>query len=326
MVMENYRDNLEIDLKDLVRYILRFWKSIILFAIIGTLLGGGCGYLYSDKPEVKQEASAEPALSDAELQRVNAAVETYRTYQKIHETVQQNVNADIEKIDASGEIDKDTAESLEYKTEILSMVTSGQFAGEQSVYNSLNANEKEAYDELIGRKNKEETQGGRGRAKTVMLPFAGCIFGAFIVIAILVVRYLLSPMLKTEDDLRSAFRLPVLGSIVKKNDDGLAVICSSIMALASTGRAKNILLCSSLSQGSTPDYISRIKDFLKEKAVSAEAALNIISDPASIDKISGYDGLVFFESIGESTYENIAKEVELSGNLGINILGTVVVK
>ena len=98
------------------------------------------------------------------------------------------------------------------------------------------------------------------------------------------------------------------------------------MALAKTGKAKNILLCSTLSEGSTSDYISRITDFLKEKSVTSDVALGVISDPASIDKVTDSDGLVFFESIGESTYENIDKEVEMANNLGIKVLGSVVVK
>ena len=181
---------------------------------------------------------------------------------------------------------------------------------------------------MIGREKKEDKQVQSENESnfTVRNSLVGFIFGSFIMMFILAVKYLLSPMLKTEDDLRTAFKLPILGSVDKQNDEGLAVICSSIMALANTGRAKDILLCTSLSQGCTPDYISRIKVFLKEKEVSADSALNIISDPASIDKISRYDGIVFFESIGESVYENIAKEIELSENLGLKILGAVVVK
>ncbi len=337
--MNNYRDNMEIDIKSLSRYELSFWKLIIIFAMIGAISGGIIQYTMDSKVvenESPSKEELEPILTEAELQRVNTAVDSYKTYQKIHEVVKQNILVDIEKIDATGEIDKDTAEALKYKTEILGMATSGQFAGDQSVYSALNEEEKKVYDKLVERERDEEEQEEEqankeeleenSNNKTFILPLAGFIFGLFIIIFILAVKYLLSPTLKTENDLRTAFKIPILGSVAKKNDEGLAVICSSIMALANTGRAKDILLCTSLSQGYTPDYISRIKDFLKEKEVSADSALNIISDPASIDKISRYDGLVFFESIGESAYENIAKEIELSENLGLNILGAVVVK
>ena len=326
--MENYRDNLELNLKDFFHYIFKFWKKIVIFAVIGTLLGVGYSFICVDNTKVEPELSDEPVLTDVELQRVNTAVEAYQTYQKIYETVRQDINANIDKIGANGEMDKDIAEALKYKTEVLGMATSGQFGSEQSVYSLLSEDEKKVYNKLIGREKKEDKQVQSENESnfTVRNSLVGFIFGSFIMMFILAVKYLLSPMLKTEDDLRTAFKLPILGSVDKQNDEGLAVICSSIMALANTGRAKDILLCTSLSQGCTPDYISRIKVFLKEKEVSADSALNIISDPASIDKISRYDGIVFFESIGESVYENIAKEIELSENLGLKILGAVVVK
>jgi len=323
IIMENYRDNLEIDIKNLAHHVLKFWKLIIIFAVVGALLGGVCQFISGSNACTKVESAPLPELSDTEMSRVNAAVESYQTYQKLQETAKENIISDIDKIKSGQVLDKDSAEALSYKTSIFNQATTGMFSGNQAVYNTLNANEKTIYDNMIGKNTVVDNKPTTNNKK---LPFIGCALGVFIILAVIVIRYVMSPKLKTEDDLRSAFKLPVLGSITKKNDDGLAVICSSVMALSSNGKASNILLCTSLSEGAISDYIERIKEFLKEKSVATEIAFNIVSDPASVDKVSKADGLIFFEGIGESFYENIDKEVELAFNLGKNILGAVVVK
>ncbi|WP_026513917.1 hypothetical protein [Butyrivibrio sp. LB2008] len=320
--MENYRDNLQIDLKDLAHYVLKFWKIIFIIAVVGALLGGICQFATGGSASAEAAPVSIPELSEEEMTKVNAAVSSYKTYQELHDTVMESINSDLEKIKAGEVLDKDSAEALEYKTSIISQATTGMFSGNQSVYNTLSANEKAVYDNLMGKVIEVETKPSNNKK----FPFLGCVFGVFIILSVIVIRYVLSTKLKTEDDLRSAFKLHIFGAIAKKNDDGLAVVCSSIMALSSTGKAKNILLCTSLAEGIATDYISRIKEFLMEKAVSTETAFNIVSDPTSIDKAAKSDGLIFFECIGESIYENIDKEVELASNLGINVLGAVVVK
>ena len=320
--MENYRDNLEIDLKDLSLHILKYWKMILIFAIVGTLLGCAGQYITGGNASTEAGPAPVPELSDAEMAKVNAAVSSYKTYQDLHDTVMESINSDLEKIKAGEVLDKDSAEALGYKTSIINQATTGMFNGNQAVYNTLSANEKAVFDSLTGKAAVVEKETSSNKR----FPFIGCALGLFIILGVITVRYVMSPKLKTEDDLRSAFKLPIVGSIAKKNDDGLAVICSSIMALSSTGKAEKILLCTSLTEGIVTEYISRIKDFLKEKSVTTEMAFNIVSDPTSIDKVAKSDGLIFFESIGESIYDNIDKEVELAGNLGINVLGTVVVK
>ncbi|SFU90213.1 hypothetical protein [Butyrivibrio sp. INlla21] len=329
--MENYRENLEIDLKDLAKYIFKFWKTIILFAIIGLILGTAlCAVkdykeAHSDKKE-NEFADLDIELSDKQLVEVELALDTYKVYQKTRETVKSSILQDLEKFNASNDIDKDGAEGLWYKIQALNTSSTAQLSGGGSVYGSLDADQKKAFDIRIKRFETEEVIAATPYDNHLKLGFLGAFGCAFLAIVFLALIYVLSPKLKTEDDIRSAFKLPVLGSIVKKTDDGLAVICSSIMALAHGKNAKNILLCSSLAEGGASSYMTQVEEFLKGKNIPVSIASNILSDPSSIDKAAESDGLILFEGIGESTYENISREVELTNNLGINVLGTVVVK
>ena len=72
--------------------------------------------------------------------------------------------------------------------------------------------------------------------------------------------------------------------------------------------------------------MSQIQKYLGENKTSVDAANNILSDTDALDKVTSSGGLILFERIWESTYENIEKEVELAKNLGLNIIGTVVIK
>lgn len=331
--MNNYRDNLEIDLKDLAGYILKFWKSIILFALIGVVLGGAFsfakGYISQDNTAAETE-SPYSGLNDKQIQEVELALDTYKTFQQTRETVKSSLQKDLEAYNSEGNIDHESAESLYYKVQTLNTTSMAQLSGGGSVYGSLNADQKKAFDQKINRENNPisavkvtSTAPIKDMIKKSILSAIALVF---LYVVFLALKYILSPKLKTVDDLKAAFKLPILGTITKKTDGGLAVICSSIMALITTGKAKNIILCSTLSDGTVADYITRITEFLKEKSVTSNVALGIISDPNSIDKVADSDGLVFFESIGESTYENIDKEVAMANNLGIKVLGSVVVK
>ncbi|RKM63407.1 hypothetical protein D6856_04600 [Butyrivibrio sp. XB500-5] len=329
--MENYRENLEIDLKDLAKYILKFWKTIILLAIIGLILGcalsGVKGYLAAVSVDEENEyADLDIELTDTQIAELDLALDTYDIFQKTRETVKDSILHDIESYNSTNSISKDDAEGLWYKIQTLSTTSNAQLSGGGSVYGSLNADQKKAFDKEIGRTEIEEEMSLTSHISMLKLGFLGAFGCAFLAIVFLALKYVLSPKLKTEDDIRSAFKLPVLGSIVKKTDDGLAVICSSIMALAHGKNAKNILLCSSLAEGGASSYMTQVEEFLKGKNIPVSIASNILSDPSSIDKAAESDGLILFEGIGESTYENISREVELTNNLGINVLGTVVVK
>lgn len=350
--MENYRDNLQIDLKDMTKYILKFWKKIMLFTIIGTILGGAYSYIVPPAPPVDEttdSATTDPAddsdnltkeppkLTETEMQEVELALDTYEIYQKAREIVKHDLLIYMDSYDPNTELDKDQSEELMYKFNSLQTTTVNQLTSGSAMYNALNEKQRIVFDIRIGRlaynDEKEELipKAASPEAEPVSLKehiklaLFGAFMCAFVILMILAARYILSPKLKTENDLRLTFKLPILGSISKKDNDGLALISKSILALSKDNNAKNIVMCSSLSEEKT-DYMSQIQKYLGENKTSVDAANNILSDTDALDKVTSSGGLILFERIWESTYENIEKEVELAKNLGLNIIGTVVIK
>lgn len=94
----NYRDEMEIDLVDLCRQILKKWPIIVLAAIIGLVLGSVGGYLKSTQlvdaqtliPIEDEETVTENLetlkenLSEREITETELAVDSYLAYKKVY--------------------------------------------------------------------------------------------------------------------------------------------------------------------------------------------------------------------------------------------------
>ena len=105
----NYRDEREIDLIDLCRQILKKWKLIIAFALIGLVIGSVVGYGMSAKvvevetgETVVDEAaitsnieSLKSKLSDREITEVEMAVNAYNYYKKLYANKEKYINSSI---------------------------------------------------------------------------------------------------------------------------------------------------------------------------------------------------------------------------------------
>lgn len=330
--MDNYKDNLELDLKDLLRHIMTYWKIIAAFAVIGCILGSA----FSMFCPQKQLVTANPIdeLSKKDRQQVETAVETYLLFQKVHEIYSDKIAKELDSLDADSNMDQSKSESIYY--EVSTLRTSAEGLTSNTLYSALNADQKAAFNQMIPQGISKmdfledadsdiPSDNTTSHNLNIKYPTIGLFAGIFLVCIIATLKYILSPTLKTEDDLRTAFKLPVVGTISAGNDDGLSVICSSITAIIKAGKAQTLSLVSSLP-GTADDHIAKASAYLKEKGNNIESINSILSDPAAIDQVANSDGVILFESIGKSTYENIHRELELLNNLGINVVGAVVAK
>ena len=105
----NYRDEQEIDLIDLCRQILKKWKLIIAFVLIGLVIGSAVGYVKSAKvvevetgETVVDEASItsdieslKEKLSAREITEVEMAVNSYNYYKKLYANKEKYINSSI---------------------------------------------------------------------------------------------------------------------------------------------------------------------------------------------------------------------------------------
>ena len=142
-------------------------------------------------------------------------------------------------------------------------------------------------------------------------------------IVILAFRYIAKPVLKTAEELRSAFGLPVISSFRSGNGAALNYVYSSILAAAKSVDAKKIYLIGAASDAVTTEAKHKVSQMFEGKEISVIPD-SILDNPESLNAVVDSDGVILFEKIGQSKYANISRELELCTNLGVKVLGTVV--
>jgi capsular polysaccharide biosynthesis protein len=111
----DYRENLEIDFLDMLRCVLKKWRVVLVFMLIGMICAGVYGYFIPNKPtseatvKKQQEAAANKQLAtlsskltDAETREVNMAVqsylESYETYLRRVEYGRDSIRMNLDAI------------------------------------------------------------------------------------------------------------------------------------------------------------------------------------------------------------------------------------
>lgn len=454
--MNDYRDNLEIDLKDLVVYILRCWKIILVFAIVGCVLGGSYGFYKNTLPSENSTtdiSSIEGNLSEKEIIEVQNLFYAYQRYKEQYDELvayrEKSVlmaiddvqtptarktylisnyeqgnqleykSSDVENIvaiyktfsyedDVANAVVSDviTDTSAEYVKELYSISLSGNSIMEitavgrdreeaSKILNKVSEilmsksndvqklipheiKEVETTFELVTNvfKTDDDSDVSKKQAvnrqlfelslemmkiqkelnttqknyfvalsdtfelnpQTINLPkqppfksiikymTIGMFMSVLLLAFMIAVKYILTPTLKTEDDIRRAFQIPIIGTIRRGHDNSVSLVYSEISAFAKKTEAKNFYLVSSSDDEVTIASRDKIRSMFDGKELSVLSMESMLIDPIAIDEMVASDGVVLFERIGKSFYEDIAREIELCKNLGVQIIGTVIIK
>ena len=332
--MTDYRDNLEIDLKNLAVDILKKWKLLVVGAIIGCLVG----VLYigttnvvevvpDEKPALLQKVSEQDMAALAKKLTVNEKSDVDRAFKAYKKAIE--LYDEIDKM-AFEEVTESESLVLSTTWNIASMKSSFS-ADQKAYYTALFAADPELSEAVVGEIAEDATtaqaeNAGVNAKSFIKYAAVGAFVGLFIVAVILALKYILTPVLKTEDDLRVAFRLPIIGSISSSSDTSTALIYSGIAACAQRAEAKKIYLVSSSDDEVITSNRNKMSSMFEGKEISVIAGGSMLTDPSVIDEIVTSDGVILFEKIGKSLYEDIAREIELCNNYGVQVFGTVVIK
>ena len=153
----------------------------------------------------------------------------------------------------------------------------------------------------------------------------GAIAGVFLSAMYIALKYVLSNKLKTTDDIRNAFRLPVIGTVKEKDKSAITLVCSGINACMKNADAQKVYLLGSGHSAACEELKKTVSEKFTDEKYSVMAIDSILSSPESVDRVVDSDGVILFERIGESLYDDIAREIEICSNYGVKILGTVVI-
>ncbi|MBP3199835.1 MAG: hypothetical protein J6N21_22960 [Butyrivibrio sp.] len=329
--MTDYRDNLEIDLKNLAVDILKKWKLLLAGMVVGCLLGAlylvsrsVVGVDDSEKPAILQNVSEQDAVALAMKLSVKEKSDADLAFAAYKKALELNDQVDLLSPEAQVELIKATEDAL--------TAGSAFTTDQKAYYRALFASDPELASAVVAdtaenEENITTQQANNADAKSLFKNGAvGAFAGLFIACIVIALKYILTPVIKTEDDLRTGFKLPVIGNIDPASEASTALIYSRIAGCAQKNDAKKIYLVSSSDDAIITSNRDKMSSMFEGKDISVIAGGSMFTDPAVIDEIVTSDGVILFEKIGKSFYEDIAREIELCNNYGVPIMGTVVIK
>ncbi|WP_035765221.1 hypothetical protein [Butyrivibrio sp. NC2002] len=338
----DYKERLEVDLLDLIKIVLKKWKAILFFAFIGAIIGGLFGYVSSGREyntvthELEQSKDqyrvipARESLTDASAVWVEENIIIMLRYKEFMSSYLRRDNfsndfTNLALIDNSNYQNLTTTERTYFQAlyaEVNRLMHEGGFTKVDEWLSSIGEDDYTYATAIISELSPVDDV-VVVRSFSAKHTFLGLLMGAFVIILIIVLQYIMSPTLKTVDDIKVAFELPVLG-LVSGNMD-VSIVTSNILGAGKKAAANTIVLSGSV-EGSDNELI---KDELINRTHGESIKIikegSIISDSDSVEAVTNSDAVILIEKIGLSKYEDIARELELCRVLGTKVLGVVVV-
>ncbi len=197
-----------------------------------------------------------------------------------------------------------------------------------TVGSSLTSDQKSYFTALVNEEVKtKDVDTMILREFSIKFAALGFMAGAFLVIMWICAKYILAQTIKTKDEFKDLFGLNVLGTISKECEN-LGMITAGAQIGAKKIEAKKLYVASSLTDEQHTASYSKIVDAIKTGAgdITVDSGESILVNPASLEKLSAVDGVIFVEKLKASKYEDIARELEIVKNYGIKVLGIVVLE
>lgn len=321
--MTDYKDNIEIDLKDLFRYIIQYWKLIMIGILVGAIIGGCYAAVATRQQEevpILTQEDYRSALTEKEAREVELLYDAYNEYQMIKE-----------------EIDSSKAGATELQDRFELVESAYQLFTAQ---NALSANAKAYYnsffeDDLTDSADapvENNTISPENKTNTTdVLKFVliGALVGAIIVMGIYAMKYALSPTVKTADDIRLAFEVPILGTVSEQGSkaNGNSFLSAVILGAARKEQYERIFMITSDENDRYREIVGDIQTDIKDEAgVSIVSGVHNLTDITVAESVNAKDAAVIVAQIKASKFEDVAREIELCYNYGVRILGAIIIE
>ncbi|WP_034445756.1 hypothetical protein [Butyrivibrio sp. AE2032] len=224
----------------------------------------------------------------------------------------------------------------------------------RNIPDKLTSGQKTYYQELIKQHYPDEIIEKEfsvfGLIKYVLI---GIVAGVFAVAMCYCVYYALRQVLRTSDDFRSMFNTRVIGTVQYDEDEGkkkflsgfdnwfdkkfdkregilpandaVKMIVSDILVNAKKDGITKPMIISTSSHDAVKKAVQEVTAGCK-KDLELAVGSSVLTDSESLNKLSEADGVIIAEKVQESRLADIARELETCKKLGVNVMGTVVVK
>lgn len=311
-------DEREIDLLELIAEVLKHWKGMILFMLIGAIAVGV--FDYAKGPKVDE-------MTYAEKKAVDIALE----YEKLY--VEAKGNGDAENL-------------VLLNTTVIDLVKS--FNDMQLEYfndNSISELWKETKQEEVVL--EDNTTIGIS-PKTVVI---GAVAFAFIYCMIWALKYIFDCNIKISDDLHQLINADQIGNVITVKEpsfvidkliyrlkhhtggkvlpveDSLELIASVISVNAKNCEINEVAFAGCELKKKAYEYCERLAAILKDShGIDSKIIGDIVYNKDDVETLADEKDIVLIETAGASAYSDIQREMQLINRLNINVIGGVIVE
>ena len=311
-------DEREIDLLELIAEVLKHWKGMILFMLIGAIAVGV--FDYAKGPKVDE-------MTYAEKKAVDIALE----YEKLY--VEAKGNGDAENL-------------VLLNTTVIDLVKS--FNDKQLEYfndNSISELWKETKQEEVVLENN--TTIGISPKMVVI----GAVAFAFIYCMIWALKYIFDGNIKISDDLHRLINADLIGNIITVKEpsfiidkliyrlkhhtggkvlpveDSLELIASVISVNAKNGEINEVAFAGCALKKKAYEYCEKLAAILKDShGLDSKILGDIVYNKDDVETLADEKGIVLIETAGASAYSDIQREMQLINQLSINVIGGVIIE
>ncbi|MGN0367685.1 MAG: hypothetical protein ACI4EK_02800 [Wujia sp.] len=103
------------------------------------------------------------------------------------------------------------------------------------------------------------------------------------------------------------------------------MICAGIRICANKQNLESVYFTGASNDEETTRVMELLVQKVKKAGIKVASGTSILYDPQSLETMAESSAVIFVESIGESLYKDMEKEIELANRYDVTILGTVVV-
>lgn len=319
-------DEREIDLLELIAEVLKHWKGMILFMLIGAIAGGVFDYA---KANYNAEKVVE--MTYAEKKAVDIALE----YEKLY--VEAKSNGDAENL-------------VLLNTTVIDLVKS--FNDKQLEYfnnNSISELWKGSEQDIIKKEEvvlEDNTTIGISPKMVVI----GAVAFAFIYCMIWALKYIFGGNIKISDDLHQLINADLIGNIITVKEpsfvidkliyrlkhhggkvlpveDSLELIASVISVNAKNGEINEVAFAGCELKKKAYEYCEKLAAILKDShGINSKILGDIVYNKDDVETLADEKGIVLIETAGASAYSDIQREMQLINQLSINVIGGIIIE
>ena len=105
----------------------------------------------------------------------------------------------------------------------------------------------------------------------------------------------------------------------------MKIICSNLELACKKENLSKLYLTGSEIEKMDPKRLAEIKTALKSAGVAVQTGENIIYDAGALKEMAEVGQVVFMEQVGASLYHEVEKEIRISRENEVRILGSIIV-